>query len=105
MDLYPFEMFCAIWCHSCNLKNVKNNHEGVLPLVKLQALACNLTKSNTSSWVFFKDSKLRKWYQIAQSVSYDGHNGLEHVEVSYFTQIVAVHLLVTLNVFFFISRI
>ena len=28
-------MFCAIWCHFYNLKNVKNTHGGVLLLVKL----------------------------------------------------------------------
>ena len=28
---------CAIWCHLCNLKNVKNIHGQVLILVKLQA--------------------------------------------------------------------
>ena len=32
-------------------KNVKNTHEGVLLLVKLQAKTCNFTKSNTL-WVF-----------------------------------------------------
>ena len=30
-------MLCAIWYHLYNLKNVKNTHGGVLPLVKLQA--------------------------------------------------------------------
>ena len=29
-------MRCAIWYHLYNLKNVKNPHGGVLPLVKLQ---------------------------------------------------------------------
>ena len=37
-------MHCAIWYHFYNLKNVKNTHEGVLILVKLQAEACNFTK-------------------------------------------------------------
>ena len=32
----PYVMFCAIWYHLCNLKNVKNTHGGVLVLVKLQ---------------------------------------------------------------------
>ena len=31
-------MFCSIWYHLYNLKNVKNTHGGVLLLVKLQAL-------------------------------------------------------------------
>ena len=39
--------------HFYNLKNVKNTLGGVLLLVKLQASACNFTKTNTSSWVFF----------------------------------------------------
>ena len=32
-----FVMFCAIWYHLYNLKNVKNTHGRVLLLVKLQA--------------------------------------------------------------------
>ena len=35
------------------LKNVKDTHGRVLLLVKLQAEACNLTKSNTSPSVCF----------------------------------------------------
>ena len=42
-------MRCAIWYHLYNFKNVKNTHGGVLILV-----ACNFTKINTSSWVFFR---------------------------------------------------
>ena len=38
-----FGIICTI------LKNVGNTHEGVLLLVKLQAEACNFTKSNTPS--------------------------------------------------------
>ena len=37
---------CTIWYHLYNSKNVKNTHEGVLLLVKLQA------------WVFFMFFKL-----------------------------------------------
>ena len=37
-------MFCALWYHLYNLKNMKNTHGGVLLLVKLQALACNFLK-------------------------------------------------------------
>ena len=56
---------CAI-CYSLhNLKNVKNTHGGVLILVKLQAEACNFTKTNTPPWVFFTFLKLYKWYEIA----------------------------------------
>ena len=49
------------WYHSYNLKNVKNT-PGVLLLVKLQAVACNFTKSNTPPWVFFTFFKLCTWY-------------------------------------------
>ena len=52
-DLLPFVQF----------KNVKNTHEGVLILVKLQASAYNFTKINTPSWVFF--TVFYKCYQIA----------------------------------------
>ena len=62
-------MFCALWYHLYNLKNMKNTHGGVLLLVKLQALACNFTKSYTP-WVFFTFFKLHKWYQIAQRITY-----------------------------------
>ena len=53
-DLVPFVQF----------KNRKNTVEEVLLLVKF-------TKSNTPPWVFFTFSKLYKWYQIAQSTSYN----------------------------------
>ena len=46
-------MFCVIGYHLDSLKNVKNTHGGMLLLVKLQAEACNVTKSNTPPWVFF----------------------------------------------------
>ena len=51
----------TIWYHLYNLKNVKNTHEGVLLLVKLQAKACNFSKINTRPWVFFMFFKLGKW--------------------------------------------
>ena len=53
-----------------NLKNVKNTHGGVLILVKLLASACNCTKINNPSRVFFTFFKLCKWYQIAQRIIY-----------------------------------
>ena len=65
-----YMMFCAIWYHFYNIKNVKITDGGVLLLVKLQLLACNFTKSNTPPWVFFTFFKLYKWYQIAQSITY-----------------------------------
>ena len=48
-----YVMVCAIWYHLYNLKNLKNTHGGVIPLVKLQAKACNYSKSNTLPCVFF----------------------------------------------------
>ena len=57
-----FVVLCAIKYHSYNLKNVKKTHGGVLLLVKLQASACNSTKSNTPPWVFFTFFKLCRWY-------------------------------------------
>ena len=65
-------MLCAILYHLYHLKNVKNNHGGVLLLVKcylvlfLQTEACDFT-------VFrgFTVFKLYKWYQIAQSITND----------------------------------
>ena len=45
-------MRCAILCHLHNLKNVKNTHEEVLLLVKLQD--------------FFK---FYEWYQIPQRIT------------------------------------
>ena len=64
-------MRCAMWYHLYNLKNVKNNHGGVLILVKLQASACSFTKINTPVWMFFTFLKLYKWYQIAQRITYN----------------------------------
>ena len=52
-DLHHNLVCYEIWCHLYNLKNVKNTHEWVLHLIKLQALAWNFTKINTPPWVFF----------------------------------------------------
>ena len=47
-------MRCAIWYYLFNLqKKGGNTHGGVSILVKLQAKACNFTKTNTPPWVFF----------------------------------------------------
>ena len=50
---------------------MKHTHGGLLILVKLQTSACNFTKINTPPWVFFTFFNLYKWYQIAQSTTYD----------------------------------
>ena len=62
-------MLCAILYYLYNLKNIKNTHGGMLLLVKLQAKACNVTKSNTPPWMFCTFFKLYKWYQIAQRIT------------------------------------
>ena len=52
-------MCCAIYYHLHNLKNVKNIHGRGLLLVKLQDLAyCT------------NGTKLYKWYQTAQNITY-----------------------------------
>ena len=57
-----YVMRWGIWYYLYNLKKVENTHEGVLILVKLQALACNFTKINTPPWVFFTFFELYQWY-------------------------------------------
>ena len=69
----------AIWYYLYNLKNPKNNHGGMLILVKLQASGCNITKSNTPPWVFFTFSELYKWYQIAQCTTFMLHTLLDRL--------------------------
>ena len=61
-----FAMLYAIWYHLYSLKNVENNHGGVILLVKLQVWACSFTKYH-SSMVVFTYFELHKWYQIAQA--------------------------------------
>ena len=80
-DGYYFEiyfhyyvMLCAISCHMYNLKSVKNIHGQMLLLVKLQAEACNYTKSSTPPWLFFTFFKLYKKCQIVEKVP----NCVEH---------------------------
>ena len=43
-------MFCAIWYHLYNLKNVKNTHGGVLLLVKLQTFYQHTGKVGLGTW-------------------------------------------------------
>ena len=65
-----FVIRCAIWYYLWKLKSVKNTHGGLLILVKLQVEACNFTKTNTPPWVFFTFSKLYKWCQTAQRITF-----------------------------------
>ena len=64
-----YVMPCAIWYRFYNFKNMGNTCEELLLSVKLQALACNFTKSSFTRWVVFTCFKLCKWYQIVQSVT------------------------------------
>ena len=55
------QSYVMLWYHLRDL----------VPFVQFTiAEACNFTKSNTPPFVFFTFSKLYKWYQIVQSVSY-----------------------------------
>ena len=65
-----FVMFYAIWYHLCNLKK-REKHPCSNVTFRKVASACNFTKSNTPPWVFLTFFKLYKWYQIAQSTSFD----------------------------------
>ena len=40
-QFHAYVMFCAIWYHLYNLKNMKNTHGGVLFIVKLLVGVCN----------------------------------------------------------------
>ena len=64
-------MWCVIWYHLCNLKNMKNTHKELLLFLKFLASAWNFTKRNPPPWVLFTFFKLYKWYHIAQNISYD----------------------------------
>ena len=57
--LFIYETLCTIWSFLHNLKNAKNTYGRVI-----------LSKSSTPPWVFFTFFTLRKWYQIAQSITY-----------------------------------
>ena len=69
-----YVMRCAIWHHLYNFKNVKNTHEGVLLLVKLQTKASNFIKINFPSWVFYTFFKLYKWKQIVPWIFFEGRS-------------------------------
>ena len=61
-------MFCAIWYHLWNFKNLKITHGGVLR-----------TKSNTPPWVSFTFLKLYKWYQIVQCIICTENGNLQSI--------------------------
>ena len=60
-------MCWTIWYHLYNLKNVKNTHGALLLLVKLQAKACNFTKSNSPPWVIFMGGSIKPLAEISFS--------------------------------------
>ena len=50
-----YEKLCAIWNHLCNFKNVKNNHVGVILLVKLRFQFAGITRRRKKiRLMFFK---------------------------------------------------
>ena len=67
MFYITYVMPCSLWYHLFNSKNVKSTHRGVILLVKLQAEACNFTKSITPLWVLFTYFELNKWYQTRKA--------------------------------------
>ena len=59
--LILYVMLCVIWYQLCNLKNVKNTHEGELLLVKLQASACSKPAALLKACVTFQWTPGTKW--------------------------------------------
>ena len=74
-----YEMRSAI-SHNLYNKSKKNTHVRMLLLVKLQALASNVTKSNISPWVFFTFLKLYKWCKSCNTPHFPSYlwNGMLH---------------------------
>ena len=70
--------------HLYNLceKSVRNNHEGMLLLVKLQTETCDFFS------MFFK---FNKWYQIAQSASYAKSFNHKHELLGYLNFVYVHH--------------
>ena len=64
-DLIPFEQ-------------IKNREKRPWRSVTYSKVA-GFTKSNTLPWVFFTFFKLYKWYQIAQSMTYDNMSSLRDI--------------------------
>ena len=68
--VYPFVILCAIWYHLYNLKQREKHPWRSDTFSKVQAEACNVTKSNNPAWVFFTFLKLNKWYQTDKGMYY-----------------------------------
>ena len=57
---------CAIWYHLCDLKNVKNTHEGVIPLESCRlklATSLKITLLHGCFLHFLNCTNGTKWYQ------------------------------------------
>ena len=80
--LIQYMMFCAIWYHFYNLKNVESTHGGVLLLVILKVTLLH--------GCFFTLLKLYKWDQIAQDITYCHHMTLKKQISGKLTQVVAL---------------
>ena len=71
VSLFYFLWFLYNTILFVEFKKRENTHGRALLFVKLQASACNFTKSKTLALVFFTFFKLYKWYQIVQRISHD----------------------------------
>ena len=64
-------IICDALLDLISFEQIKKREKHSWRSVQIRRLkACNLTKSNTSPWVFFTFFKLYKWYQIGQNTTY-----------------------------------
>ena len=57
-------MFCPIWYHLYNAKNIKSTHAGILLLVKLQASATHHIYSISFSFAVFLHWSFLLYFKI-----------------------------------------
>ena len=67
-------MFCAIWYHLYNFKNLENTHGGVLLLGKLQAKPADLLKITLLHGCFSRFLNCTSGTQIAQRITNVRHS-------------------------------
>ena len=79
-EIHQHETLYAIWYHLHNLRNVKNTHGGMLPLVTFKAEPCNFTKSNAPLWVFFTFFKLSKGTKLYKASHVNRYEILEFMK-------------------------
>ena len=77
------EMFCAIWYHLHNLKNVKNTHGGVLLLVKLKVTLLYWYVSRFLNYIS-NGTKLRKLSLIVSNCLQWFPRFLKHINSNIF---------------------